>query len=184
MRWLVVAAALLVACGRGEAPKPAAAAATKVIPPPSIAGAQKIVAESPEFSEYQFTYAAVSLPMKTTPVSRDNAQQLAAVGWARLHGDELELTQKAKSDKRFIVRPNATVDVVPLAKKEFGTVTEVKAKPDGTVDATFTWKWIPNEVGAAFTRGELHERYAAPQRATATLMWDGSAWSVLRITPQ
>jgi len=180
MKTVAILALLAVACGGGESKPPAAAApaAKKTPPPPTAADAQTLIASSPEFSEYQFTNASVSMPMKITPVSRDAAKQLAAAGWLKIDGDAIALTEKAKSDKRFLARPNDTLDVVPLAKKEITGVTAVR----GT-DVDFTWKWIPNEVGAAFKSGDLHDRYAAQQRATATLLWDGTAWTVLRITP-
>ena len=78
---------------------------------------------------------------------------------------------KAKEDKRFLVRPNGTLDVVPLAKKELVSIDAVRGE---RVD--FTWKWIPNEVGAL-----LKDRFAGDQKATATLLWDGTTWTVLRI---
>jgi hypothetical protein len=117
------------------------------------------------------------------PYMAGDAKQLVAAGWLRRAGDGLELGAKAKDDKRFLVRPNGTVDIVPLASKELTAVTAVRANPDGTAAAELTWKWIPNEVGKAFERG-LHDRYAAPQNATATLLWDGSAWTVLRVEPR
>jgi len=73
---------------------------------------------------------------------------------------------------------------VPLASKELTGVTSMTPNSDGTVSADIAWTWIPNEVGRAFTHGPLRDRYAAPQKATARLMWDGSAWTVLRITPR
>ena len=65
---------------------------------------------------------------------------------------------------------------MPLARKELTTVTAVR----GT-DVDFDWRWLPNDLGAAIRTGAVHDRYAAPQRATATLIYDGSSWSVLRI---
>jgi hypothetical protein len=187
MKFAAVALILFAACGAPEParttssaappPKPAAP------PPPSPAEAQALIANSATFSDYEFTNASVTLPTKGAlpPYMADDAKHLVAAGWLRRAGDGLELAAKAKGDKRFLVRPNATVDVVPLASKELTAVTAVRPNPDGTAAADFTWKWIPNEVGSAFKRGALHDRYAAPQNATATLMWDGRTWSVLRI---
>jgi hypothetical protein len=177
----------LAACGTPE-PKKAAApppAPKPAIAPPSAEAAQQLLAASPEFSDYQFTNASVTVPLNAPMPAymEDDAKQLAAAGWLRKSGGGFELTEKAKGDKRFLVRPNGYADVVPLAKKELTGVTAVRPNPDGTVDAAFNWKWLPNEVGAAFTRGPVHDRYAAPQKATAKLMWDGSTWTVLRITP-
>ena len=165
---------------------PAPAPAKQTIPPPSVAEAQPIIANSATFSDYEFTNASATLPMSAPmpPYLAGEAKQLVAAGWLRRSGNSLELTPKSKSDKRFLVRPNGYVDVVPLASKELTGVTAVRPETDGTVSADFTWKWIPNEVGSAFKRGALHDRYAAPQSATARLMWDGSAWTVLRIVPR
>jgi len=189
MRHAAIALLLLFAACRAPEPAPsksAAAPAKQTVPPPSIADAQRILAASPEFSDYEFTNASVTLPMKAPmpPYLAEEARQLTAAGWLRRGSDGLELNAKAKGDKRFLVRPNGYLDVVPLASKELTAVTAMQPNTDGTVSADFAWKWIPNEVGAAFTRGALHDRYAAPQKAAATLMWDGSAWTVLRITPR
>lgn len=188
MKHALVIFLIFVAC---RAPEPArmtstAAPAKPAVAPPSAADAQRIVAASAEFSDYEFTNASVTLPLKAPmpPYLADDAKQLAAAGWLRKDAGGIELAPKAKSDKRFLVRPNGYVDIVPLASKELTGVTAVRPNADGTASADVTWKWIPNEVGSAFSRGPLHDRYAAPQRATATLMWDGSAWTVLRITPQ
>ena len=188
MRHAVLFLLLFAAC---RAPEPArttssSAPAKPAVAPPSAADAQRIVAASPEFSDYEFTNASVTLPMKSPmpPYLAADAKQLAAAGWLREGAGGIELAPKAKGDKRFLVRQNGYLDVVPLASKELTAVTTVKPSADGTASADFTWKWIPNEVGSAFARGPLHDRYAAPQAATATLMWDGSAWTVLRITPR
>src|SRR6266542_2932302 len=177
---------LFAACCAPE-PKPAqtssaGALSKQTIPPPSLADAQRIIAESPELSDYEFTNAAVTLPMDGSlpPYLADDAKQLAAAGWLRRSGNTLALTEKAKKDKRFLVRPNGTVDIVSLAHKELTGVTALKPNIDGTVSADFGWKWIPNDVGRAFTRGPVHDRYAAPQKAMARLMWNGSVWTVLR----
>jgi hypothetical protein len=182
---------VLLILGACRAPEPArttssAAPAKPAIPPPSVADAQRIVAASAEFSDFEFTNASVTLPLTAPmpPYLAADAKQLAAAGWLHERAGGIELAPKAKSDKRFLVRPNGYVDVVPLASKELTGVTAVRPNADGTASADFTWKWIPNEVGSALARGPLHDRYATPQSATATLMWDGSAWTVLRITPR
>jgi hypothetical protein len=36
-------------------------------------------------------------------------------------------------------------------------------------------------VGTAFKTGPTHDRFAAPQRATATLLFDGTQWTILKI---
>jgi hypothetical protein len=189
MRLALIALLLFAACGAPEPPRTTSSAAPRkpaTPPPPSAAAAQPLIAGSFAFSDYNFTNASLTLPTKgpLPPFMADDAKQLVAAGWLRRSGDGLELGAKAKGDKRFLVRPNATVDIVPLASKELTGVTAVRANPDGTAAADFTWKWVPNEVGSAFKRGPLHDRYAAPQHATATLLWDGSAWTVLKIEPR
>lgn len=187
MKKLLLAFALIcVSCGGGETtststvskPKP------KTPPPPSAAEAKGVIENSQDWSEYQFTNAAYTLPMKKSAMNepaRQAARDLAAAKWIRFSGDDVELAEKASGDKRFLVRPNGYVDLVPIAKKELGTVTSVRPNPDGTASADFDWKWIPNEVGQAFKSGLVKERFDAPQRATAKLMWDGKSWTVLRI---
>jgi hypothetical protein len=187
---LLIALAL-IACGKGEVPQTAttattATAATKPAAPapPSAAEAQTILESSQEWSEYQFTNAAYTLPLKRDAMNdpaKQAATDLANAGWIRLGGSEVELTAKAKGDKRFLLRPNGYVDLVPIAKKEFGSVERVQANADGSATAAFSWKWVPNEVGRAFQSGIVHDRLIAPQRATATLIHDGKSWTVLRI---
>lgn len=180
---------LLTACAAPEPARTTSSAAPAkpaTPPPPSPAATRPLIADSATFSDYQFTNASVTLPTKGAlpPYMAGDAKQLVAAGWLRRTGDGLELGAKAKDDKRFLVRSNGTVDIVPLASKELTAVTAVRPNADGTAAADFTWKWIPNEVGRAFARGPLNDRYAAPQNASATLMWDGSTWSVLRIEPR
>jgi hypothetical protein len=133
-----------------------------------------LIANSPEFGDYQFTHAAFTFAQKT-PLN-DGAKKLAAAKWIRAEGDRVVLSEKAKSDKRFLVRQNGFVDVVPLAKKEMLAVTAVRPQPDGNVLADFTWKWVPNEIGTA-----IGQPPAGEQNATAKLMWDGTSWMVLSI---
>jgi hypothetical protein len=169
--WIVIAL-LAAACGGGEQPKQQEAAKPKTPPPPAAGEAKELIASSPEFGDYKFTDAAVTIPMTRGAMNepaRKNAEALVKGGWLAWSGDALVV--KKKDDKRFLVRPNGTLDVVPLAKKEFG---EVKAVQGETVD--FTWRWAPNDVGKALRFDERE------QRATAALYWDGAKWGVLRIT--
>jgi hypothetical protein len=162
---------LLVACAKPEAPaakKPAAP------PPPTTEAATTLIANSPELGDYQFTHAAFTFAQKT-PMN-DGAKKLAAAKWIHAEGGQVVLSEKAKSDKRFLVRQNGFVDVVPLAKKEMIAVTAVRPQPDGNVLADFTWKWVPNELGTAIGQPPADE-----QKATAKLMWDGANWMVLSI---
>jgi glucose/arabinose dehydrogenase len=175
---------LLLGCAQPEAPKAAAPVAAKAATaPPSAAEAKTLIAESPEFSEYEFTNAAATLPLQKSAMNAP-AQQLAAdlkaAGWIRFDGDgAVVLTEKAKQDKRILVRPNGFADLVPLAKKELTAVIAIR----GTC-VDFDWRWIPNDLGAALRSGVQHDRYATPQHATATLLHDGTSWSVLRIAPR
>jgi hypothetical protein len=165
----------------------ATVAAKPSLPPPTADAARALIAASPEFSEYQFTNAAYTLPMKRSAMNAPAlaaAKELAAAKWISFRGDEVVLQEKATSDRRFLVRPNGTVDIVPLAKKELVAASAVRPLPDGNVAVDFDWKWTVNEIGAAFRSGALHDRYAAPQQATATLLSDGTSWSVLKIEPR
>jgi hypothetical protein len=183
MKRLLLIAIVLAACGkpaeRKAAPPPPPARAPLL----TIAEAALIIADSPDFGEYQFTRAGYTLPLKVSLMNapaRKAAADLAAAGWIRMRGDDVVLSDKAKSDRRWLVRPNGYVDIVPLAKKEFGAVTAVQATSEGA-DAGFTWTWNPNDVAKAFRSGEVKERFEGTKYATATLMWDGKGWSVLRI---
>lgn len=151
--------------------------------PPTPAEAKALIAASPEFSDYEFTNAALTLPLSgaMSTEQRANAKDLASAGWLRMARDGIELTSKAKSDRRWLSRPNATVDIVPLASKELVEVIAVQRGADGSPQVPFTWRWIPNEIGAALRSGMAHDRYAKSQRATATLLRDGASWTVLRI---
>ena len=183
MRNMTVALLLLIGCDSGapvSSPAPPVKSAgedTGAPPLPSVADAATLVSSSPEFSDYQFTNAAYSLAMKNPP--GEVAKALRKAGWISLDGDgNVVLTAKAKGDKRWLVRQNGFVDIVPLAKKEFTGASTVRPDPDGAA-VDFTWKWTPNEIGDAF----MNERYAGTQKATATLLRDGSSWTVLRIKP-
>ncbi len=171
---LLAAGLLLAACEgkieRTSAPQTSTATPQAAHPAVTAAQAKDLIANAPEFGDYQFTNAAVTIPLKRSSMRADQAaiaKQLAAGGWIRFDGDDV----KAKQDKRFLVRPNGTLDVVPLAKKELLSVDSVAGDK---VD--FTWKWVPNEVGAL-----LKDRFAGEQKARATLLWDGTNWTVLRI---
>jgi hypothetical protein len=173
---LLAASLVFVSCkekgGASGTPEPSATKEQQPAQHPAITAAQAkdLLAGAPEFGDYQFTNAAVTIPLKRSAMRADQAaiaNQLAGGGWIRFDGDEV----KAKEDKRLLVRPNGTLDVVPLAKKELVSVDNVLGDK---VD--FTWRWIPNEVGAL-----LKDRFAGDQKARATLLWDGTNWTVLRI---
>jgi hypothetical protein len=189
-RNLTVALLLLLAACGGSDEKPiadqsATTATASSPPPPSAQRARDLIANSAELGEYEFTNAGFTTPVSGATMSepvRQSVKELAAAGWLALDptGD-VALTEKSRNDKRFLLRPNGLLDVVPLAKKEMGDVTAVRANPDGTATVDFTWRWIANEVGAAFKTGLVHDRFATQQDGKATLMWDGTKWSVLKI---
>ena len=175
MRRLAVLALVVVACSKPEAPK-------RVAPPPpppalTAAQAKETLASSPELGDYQFTNSAVSLLRKKSqlqnPVARETAGSLRAAGWIKYDGDDVVLTPKAQADKRFLVRAGS-FDIVPLAKKELGDITNVNGDT-----AHFTWRWIRNDVGNAIRKPD-----DAEQHAVAKFIYDGKTWSVLSITPE
>jgi hypothetical protein len=188
-RAFTVALLLLAACG-GSDEKPIADQSTTTTapappPPPSPQQARDLIAGSAEFGDYEFTNASFTTPTSGAAMNepaRQAVRELAAAGWLALDpiGD-VALTDKSRNDKRFLLRPNGLLDIVPLAKKEMGDVTAVRPNPDNTATVDFTWRWIANEVGAAFKTGLAHDRFAAPQDGKATLMWDGSSWTILKI---
>jgi hypothetical protein len=183
-----VAASLLVivlATGCGSPEKPAASAppAAKRVALPSADQAREVIASSADFGDLQFTSVLVSLPLSRARMREDQraiAEQLRHAGWIAYSGDRIILA-KAKDDKRFVVRPNGYVDVGPLAKKELLSVDTVRAAPDGRADADITWRWVPTEVGGALIEPPLRDQLRATHRAHVTLIFDGTAWTVLRI---
>ncbi|HUP63643.1 MAG TPA: hypothetical protein VNA69_24875 [Thermoanaerobaculia bacterium] len=183
MRKIALIALFLMACTREEPSAPATASAPPkpAVPPPSAAEARTIIMGSMEFGEFQFTEASYSLPVSGVMMNepqRKAARDLANAGWVRLESSgDVALNDKSRTDRRFLMRPNGLLDIVPLAKKEMGAVQAVRTNDDGTVSADFTWSWIPNEIATTFIR----EKYEGTQAATATLMHDGTNWTVLKI---
>ena len=188
-RTLIALLLVLTACTSEEPVTTTTAEPAKPARPaaPAAQDAATLIKGSIEFGEYEFTSAGWTAPVSGAAMSepvRNEAKQLQAAGWLAFDGaGDIMLTEKARNDRRFLMRANGILDVVPLASKEFGDVQAVRDR-DGEVTTDFTWKWLPNEVGRAFTSGATHDRYAAPQEATATLMWDGSKWTILKITPR
>lgn len=181
----VLAILLLFACSKPEPAAPAAEPKAAAPTPPSVAEARELIGGSAELGEFEFTNAGCSIPVAKEnrgEAVNEDAKGLAGAGWIRIGGTgTIELTDKGSSDKRFILRPNGILDVVPLAKKEMGEVSAVRPNPDGTADADFTWRWVPNEVGSALGSGPVAQRFEGVQKSTATLIWDGTSWSVLKI---
>lgn len=185
-RCFILALLLLVACGGSEQPVAQTDSAKPAPPPmPSSQQARELIANSAELGEYEFTNAGFTTPVSNAMMSepvRQSVKELAAAGWLKLdRNGDVSLTDKSQSDKRFLLRPNGLLDIIPLAKKEMGDVTSVRANDDGTARVDFAWRWIANEVGSSFKTGLIAERYAAQQDGTATLIWDGTSWSVLKI---
>jgi hypothetical protein len=187
-RILFALAFVLVACG-GEQPATqtsatATAEAKAQTPPPSVAQARELIVGSAELGDFEFTNASFTTPVDlanaSAPVAQ-SARELEAAGWIAVKNGKVSLTPKSKSDKRFLLRENGILDIVPLAKKEVGDVTAVTMNPDGTASADFAWHWVPNEVALSFKTGALHDRFATPRTSKATMIWDGTTWSVLRI---
>ena len=186
MKRLLAVLLLFAAACTSEKPAIADADATQTKPaapaPPSPEQARDLIANSADFGEYEFTNAGFTLPVSGAAMNepaRVAAKELAAAGWLALEGTgDIALTDKSRADKRFLLRPNGLLDIVPLAKKEMGAVTAVRPNDDGTVMVDFTWRWIANEVGTSFLRNQ----YEGTHNATATLFRENSEWRVLKIT--
>ena len=176
---------LLLAACNAESPATTTTQAPKTShQPPSPAEARAILANSAELDDFEFTTAGFTTPVdlaQTSEPVRAAAKELASAGWIAIRGGRVELTAKSRSDKRFLMRANGILDIVPLAKKEMDGVTAVRANEDGTVTADFAWHWMPNEVCTAFKTGDLYTRFHTPRTSKATMIWDGTTWSVLKI---
>jgi hypothetical protein len=179
----------LPACGGSETPSTPPAVETeqaKVVAPPSQESAADTIASAPEFSEYKFTRAAYSLPMQGSMLkgpALEAAQDLEKAGWILLDpAGNILIAGKSVGDKRFIVRDNGSLDVVPLARKEFVSVDATGHDDEGDVTIDFTWRWVPNEVAQAFERGKIATRFEGDQKARATIYpaKDGT-WKIMRI---
>lgn len=186
MRRFVIALLLLAAC-MSEQPVPDTTATVSQRERPAAPTpeeARTLIANAPELGEFQFTEAGWTAPVSGAAMSepvRAEAKQLAAGGWIAIDGvGDISLTPKSRNDKRFLLRPNGILDIVPLAKKELGDVTAVRDR-DGVVTVDFTWRWVVNEVGSALTSGITADRFAARHEATAELIHDGTKWTIVRI---
>jgi hypothetical protein len=175
-----------LACG-GEkgAPAAPAAPAKALVALPSMEEAGEVVSKSPEFSEYMFTRAAYSLPMQGSMLrgaGREAAEDLEKAGWVLIDpAGNLVLAGKSVGDKRFIPRDNGSLDIVPLAKKEFVSVDALGHDDEGDVTVDFTWRWVPNEVAQAFERGPIATRFEGDRKARATLYRTRDGWNVMRV---
>lgn len=183
---LGIALLVALACSGGETATEtpsAAGTATAAAPLPTPDQAKALIAESPEFGDFEFsTGSSFSLPLDSSQFNepaRAGAADLAKGGWIRIEGGKVVLA-KGEGDKRFLVRPNGFLDIVPLAKKELLEVADVRKTGEGA-DVDFTWRWVPNEVGASFTSGLVKERFDATHAATAKLRDFGQGWIVMLI---
>jgi hypothetical protein len=177
----------LVACGSGEAPADSTATAAEpaaTAAPPTADEAKTLIAGSAAFGDYQFsTGSSFSLPVEESMMNapaKAGAKDLEKAGWIRMRNGRVELA-KGEGDKRFLVREGGFIDIVPLAKKEFLEIQDVRTEGD-KVMVDFTWRWIPNEVGTSFTGGLVKERFDSTHAATAELRDYGSGWEVFMIT--
>ena len=186
---LGIALLLALACSGGEPATETAPAAETVTPAaaplPTADEAKGLIAGSAEFGDFDFsTGSSFSLPLdasKFNEPARAGAADLEKGGWIRIEGGRVVLA-KGEGDKRFLVRPNGYLDIVPLAKKELLEVTGVRKTEEGA-EADIAWRWIPNEVGAAFTSGTVKERFDATHHATVKMRDFGSGWAVMLIEP-
>jgi hypothetical protein len=183
---LLLTCTLLAACSGGEGPAESTATETTAAPtdpPPSPEEAKALIAESAEFGDFDFsTGSSFSLPLDASTFNdpaRAGAADLERAGWIRIENGRVVLA-KGEGDKRFLLRPNGYLDIVPLAKKELLEVTDVRKTEEGA-EADIAWRWIPNEVGASFTSGLPKERFDATHRATVKLRDLGSGWVVMLI---
>lgn len=180
---------LTIGCSRDEAPRPPSATATNAPPlaAPTAAEAKALIEPSPEWGDYHFAYASWSVPLKRSAMNEAHQKTVAELreaGWLSLDGDgNVSLTPRAKNDRRFLERPNATLDIVPLAKKELVAVTSVLPQSDGNAHAIIEWRWVPNDVGASFKSGFVKQQFDAQHRARVTLMPSEGKWTVLLIEP-
>jgi hypothetical protein len=186
---LLLILALLAGCGGGEtgtsSETNAPEAAAEPVQLPSPEEAQKVIASSPAWSDHQFSQAAWSLPLGQPiahPTTMSIAKDLESSGWLVVDGtDRVVLTDRAMRDKRFLVRENNVVEMVPLARKEIDEVTDVRAGDGGEIEADIRWRWVANEIGASFRSGFLKERYEAPQLSTARMRRAGESWAVITV---
>lgn len=191
-RWMCVVL-LFAACSEKSAAPPATAtpsetatatAAAAAPTPPTLAEAQRMIAESEEFAAFAPDYAAFTVPVTVDASEEDPkrsvAEDLERNGWVTIENNTVAFTDKAKNDKRFNMRQNGSFDIAPLGSKEIIAVQQVVPGNEGQVRVFFVWKLVPNEIGKEIDL--LDQIFIDENEAMATLIHDGTSWSVLKIT--
>ena len=77
---------------------------------------------------------------------------------------DISLTDKSRSDKRFLMRPNGLLDIVPLAKKEMGDVTAAADEAAVTEDPPVVPELVELAEVAAHRPGLRSERRRRAER--------------------
>lgn len=152
--------------------------------PPTPAEAQKIIAASEQFRELRSEQAGFNVPLTldtATDETKSVAEDLARTGWVTIDGASVTLTDKAKRDERFQVRQNGSFDILPLGTKEILAIKQILPGDQGQVRVFLDWKWAPNEISSEIDL--LAQMFIDEDEALATLIHDGTSWSVLKITP-
>lgn len=185
MEYVFALCLILFGCAGEKSSEPTPqAASSKSSLLPTTEEARTLLSSAPEFGDYQFTNAALALPLdrsKMNDPAKNAARDLEKAGWLESQRNEIVLSSRSAEDKRFLVRPNGFLEIVPLAKKEITEVGAVTEGPDGKPVVSFCWRWIPNEVGASLTSGPHKERFDRTHCAKATLIRIGDVWEVLVI---
>jgi hypothetical protein len=172
-------------CGQRETDRDEQAPETPqrtALPPPTPEEAAEIVTKAPEFSDFRFTSVTLSIPAQESMMHsqmRSYVRDLEQAGWLRVdRTGTVVLTDKARSDSRWVERPNQFFDIAPLARKELVEVTSVNPAEGGAVNVDFTYEWVQNATGAALQSGLLREILDSHHYATATLQDFGDGWEV------
>ena len=182
-----VLVSVLLGCGPSETSTgPVASPAPSALAAPKNEEIVQIVGESPEWSDYESPSSAWSFAIDVkaiNPLVRANADDLAKAGWIVIGKERVTLSDKARTDPRFLTRPNGFIDVVPIAKKEIASV-DLNTKSGEVVICDLTWTWRANEVGSAFVSDPLHAKLTSPQYATVELRPYKGRWGVWEIRPR
>ena len=102
---------------------------------------------------------------------------LRAAATARNHSRNSRRCRAARSGA---IRQNGSFDIAPLGNKEVVATNQVVPGNEGQVRVFFVWKLVPNEIGKEIDL--LDQIFIDENEAMATLIRDGTSWSVLKIT--